>query len=328
MTALALIPSAELAPHFAVDAGAHPGESLRAALLALWNGLESADSRRGYRDDWRRWAAWCSREGISVLSVRALHVQCYLKHLFDAGKRKSTRQRALSVIRQTYATIVVADLMPSNPAREVKNFRLDTEPKTPWLTEDELRMLLRAPKDGTWVEQRDWLIAITLWGTSLRRSEVARLGWGSLVAEEAGTATLKVRVKGGKEAFVVLPRWLWAELRNSCPPEGGFFRRSKRSGEQVSASTVRNAVKRLAARAGLPADRCTPHAIRRSFATIGGKRGASLRDRQVAMNHARQSTTERYDHAVRLPEKVPGELLGDLVTGSSRESPACAAARG
>jgi len=291
--------------------------ALEEALLALWNGLESPESRRGYRDEWLRWCSWLANQEAPLLAVRPLHVQRYLADLYKAGKAKATRARALSVVRQTYAALVVAGLLLVNPAREVKNIKMASEPRTPWLGDDELRQLLvRLPTTAPWVQQRDWLICAMLVGTGLRRSEAARLRRDHLVPVEGGLAA-RVRAKGNKDAFIVLPSWLSVEINIWCEQQsittGPLFQSHEGGTKAVGPTTVRNAVKRLAERAGIELDRSTPHAIRRSFATLTGQRGVSLRDRQAALLHSSQATTERYDKAAKLPKVAPGEVLRDLI---------------
>jgi integrase/recombinase XerD len=296
-------------------AGRDVRDALEEALLALWNGLESPESRRGYRDDWQRWAGWLAGQQMHPLAVAPLQVQRYLADLYNRGKAKSTRARALSVIRQTYGALVVAGLLPANPAREVKNIKVASEPRTPWLADTELRQLLVRPATSApWVQHRDWLICATLTGTGLRRSEVARLRRDRLVPAEGGLAA-RVRAKGGKDAFIALPGWLSTEIDAWCRAQaitGPIFPSHPGGTTAIGPTTVRNAVKRAAERAGIDLSRSTPHALRRSFATITGQRGVSLRDRQTAMMHSNQATTERYDKAATLPKAAPGEVLRDL----------------
>lgn len=281
------------------------------------NRLDSEHSRRAYRNDWTAWVDWLSRRGLDPLSATPAHVEQFLAWLHARKKSKATRARALSVIRSVYGMLVVENRLKTNPAREVRNIRVSQEPRTPWLDEDELRRLLQRPPPGaSWVQQRDWLICATLVGTGLRRSEVARLRRDQLI-RTAGGLVAQVRAKGGKVAYVSLPAWLSSEIDAWCDTQkitaGPIFPAFPRAARGVGPTTVRNAVKRAAERAGLDLNRSTPHAIRRSFATITGLRGVPLRDRQAALLHSQQATTERYDKAARLPQAAPGEVLHDLI---------------
>lgn len=297
-------------------------DRLRAALLALWNRLESAHSRQAYAADWRRFCEWATARDLHPLAVQPLHVQQYIAWMRDRGKAKATRARALASLRATYGALVIGfsdmpGVMPANPAREVANLRIGSEPKTPWLSENELAAMLAAPvANATWRARRNWLIVATLAGLGWRRAEVAGLRREQLI-EAPGGFTARVRAKGGKIGFVPVPGWLGEEIDAWCRSQeithGPVFPRAPGVPSSISTTIVWQAVKQAAAAAGIDASHATPHALRRSFATITGQRGVSLEDRQAAMLHSSKTTTERYDKAAKLPSQAPGEALRDLV---------------
>jgi integrase/recombinase XerD len=300
-------------------------DALETAIGALRDRLESAHSERAYREDWARFCAWLvETHGPHPLAVQPIHVVHYMAALTQRGLAKSTRARALAVLRGIYGALVVAGQVATNPAREVKNPRVSSEPKTPWLSEDTIRRLLDDPGEK-WIEQRDRLVALTLLGMSLRRAEIARLDWRSFQSAPNGLA-VAVRAKGNKEAIVPVPVWLSEKLRawrtlNGHVGEwrGPVFPRHHGASAPIGPSTVYGAVKRLAERAGIDPSKVTPHAFRRSFATLTGQRGVSLEDRQAAMLHSSRATTERYDKAAKLPQNAPGEVLRDLVDDNNHQ---------
>ena len=53
-------------------------------------------------------------------------------------------------------------------------------------------------------------------------------------------------------------------------------------------------VRRAAERAGFPKGAVTPHALRRTLATLLSERGATLKDLQTGLGHNSSNTTERY----------------------------------
>jgi len=288
---------------------------LEEALLALWNGLESRHSRRGYREDWGRWCAWLEGEGVHPLVATTLHVQRYLSWMHDASKQaKATRARALSVVRQTYAALVRSGILVVNPARDAQNPRVSSDPRTPWLEESALARLLTAPPpDATWIERRNWLLTVTVFGLGLRRSELVQLTRASFTVGEHGI-TVTGTVKGNKQGLIPVPGWLWQLLDVWCRENNVvsgpiFFCANTRVA--LTDQSVWIAVRKTAAAAGV--EHATPHALRRSFATVTGLRGVSIEDRQLAMQHVSKTTTERYDKAVRTITTAPGEVLENLV---------------
>lgn len=295
------------------------------ALLGLWNQLESDESRRGYRADWRRWCHWLTSKSISPLVVTTADVQRYLSDMHDRKLTKATRARALAVIRRVYGVLVRSDVLSINPAREAENIRVSHEPRTPWLSAEEISTLLKRPEMfSSWREQRDWLILATLIGTGLRRSEVANLTYDRLFTPETGVWATKVRAKGGKEGIVALPKWLAHEIHaweatNKCR-SGPIFPTNHKSDRPVSGGTIRNIVKRAADKTHTAIKRATPHALRRSFVTITGQLGVSLEDRQAALLHSNRATTELYDKAVRAMQSAPGNVLEDIVMGQKNKT--------
>ena len=77
-----------------------------------------------------------------------------------------------------------------------------------------------------------------------------------------------------------------------------------RTGGRLFAADVWQAVRRLATRAGLPADLAShlgPRMMRHSFAALYLDAGRSLRDLQNAMGYADPRTIQRYDQARHTP---------------------------
>lgn len=285
---------------------------LEEALLALYSTLESAESRRGYEAEWRRWSAWCAEKNVSPGAVDTVHVQQYLVGMQERGLAKATRARALAVIRRVYGEFVRCGILKINPAREATSIRESSEPRTPWLKEEELQAMLQRPARFTsWREERDWLILATLVGTGLRRQEVARLDRSLFVKTPRGLA-VKVRAKGNKEGVITLPKWLERYFQTWRTHSPWVFPSTEFSMQPLTGASILNIVKRAAEKAGIPKERATAHAIRRSFVTLALMRGVAIEDLQRALLHSSKTITERYAKAAP-PTIAPGEALGDLV---------------
>jgi integrase/recombinase XerD len=318
----------------AMAAALAPGQrdTLEAELLQLWNNLESAESRRAYRSDWRRWCEWLLARNIAPAAASAAVVQRYLLYMGDRKLKKSTRARALAVLRKVYAAYVRAGVMVANPAREADNIRVSSDPSTPWMSADQLRILIAPPSRGelTWRQHRDWLVMLTLAGTGLRRRDIARILWSDLVEVDRGKYVLRVTVKGDKQGMVSVPSWVLAEMSEWATRSGATFKSKlpvfpSQDGPRadkdrfISDGTVRNIVKRAAKNAGVDPRTATPHAIRRSFTTIAIQRGATLEDLQATLLHASKATTEKYNKAARISKDAPGELLADLMDHEEKD---------
>ena len=277
-------------------------DRLAAALAQILSTLNSTESERAYKREWETYVAHLASKGKSPLSVITLDVQTYLLELRAKGKRQNTRARALAVIRAIYAALAQSGVLTgANPAREAKNPKGDSaEMKTPWIAEEDLEKFLSAePDEESFVERRDYLIALTLTFTGIRRAEVARVAIDDFEKLDKSGGILRVRAKGAKHGKVEivepLARQLIAWSKEQGITTGALFRRSPKGQKAVGTGTVRNAVKRQAARAGfVDHARFTPHAFRRSVATIAKKRGVSTEVIQRGLLHSKKETTERY----------------------------------
>lgn len=290
-------------------------DPLASALLAFWGSLESPHSRRGYQADWDRYTAWLASEKLHALTVKPSDVQRYLGHLTEGEKARSTRARALSVIRSVYDALIRYDVTANNPARAVKNPRKSTTPTTPWLEAPDLAKfaaVLSADKDGDWRARRNRLCVLLFIGVAWRRSEIARLA-----IEDFKGGVVSGIVKRNKEARTGVPAWLQHEIDAWCTfaglgETGPLLPSREGSPMSISESLAYEIVKDVARRAGMPA--VTPHSLRRTFITILRKRGVSWDELQHAVAHDSSRTTELYDHGVTV--SAPGDALEDLVYGS------------
>lgn len=298
-----------------------------AAVASIVADLGSKESERAYREEWARFLAHLAERAVSPIGASTHDVQIYLNELRDHGKRQSTRARALAVVRAVYAALARAGVCDANPAREAKNPKGDHAPlKTPWLTAEEIERFLGAEPGDDFVERRDYLISMTFAMTGLRRAEVARVAVEALeIADAGGACCLKVRVKGGKHGRIELVAPLalalraWAEEFNI--EVGPIFRRTSKGGPGVGLTTVRNAVKRQAERAKFTDDtKFTPHAFRRSVATIAKQRGESIETVQRALLHSKRDTTERYMKLSDAPV-APAKKFLDLLPAKMRGAP-------
>ena len=139
--------------------------------------LPSKESRRSYECVWRYYLAWLAERELDVTAVRPKHIQLYLAKLRDVGLAKGSIARALTVIRSIYGVIVINELMPTNPAREVKGPKIDGNPKAPYIRNavDIEKLINVHEANDSWFARRDRLIVRMALGLGWRRAEVARV---------------------------------------------------------------------------------------------------------------------------------------------------------
>lgn len=275
--------------------------------------LSSDHSRRAYAADWQAWCQWCSdTEGLPILEAKPTDVQRHLMWLNEVAARK-TVQRRLTVLRQVYGALEVHALVARNPAREVKAPASQRPAHRPWLSAGQLAALVRACGSSNWVDQRDRLLVLVLATTGLRRAEVARLTPANLQRIDFGALVISVATKGGKQITVSVPSGIdsileqWAEsVRAARGTAASLWSRDRKP---LGDGRIAEVVRLRAARAGLPEGLATPHALRRTFATLASLSGVELRELQAALGHAQVSTTETYVRAALPASVAPGEAV-------------------
>ncbi len=133
-----------------------------------------------------------------------------------------------------------------------------------------------------------------LYGSGLRATELVALPRNAI---RQGEGFAIVRGKGGRErlvpvsppAIAAVARWLThvpVDSRHLFPSRAGHLTRAR----------LFQLVREVAAAAGIPPARVSPHVLRHAFATHMLENGADLRSLQTLLGHADISTTERYTH--------------------------------
>jgi integrase/recombinase XerD len=175
---------------------------------------------------------------------------------------------------------------------------------------------------GCWPKPRPaWRRSLleVLYATGLRVSELVAL---PLSAARRDARMLVVRGKGGKERLVPLnsgAKQAMAEYlalleqsgrksSSNKAPSKWLFPSSGESGHLTRQHFARE-MKDLAAAAGLPAARVSPHVLRHAFASHLLHNGADLRVVQTLLGHADISTTQIYTHVI---EERLKSLVRDL----------------
>jgi len=169
-------------------------------------------------------------------------------------------------------------------------------------------------------------LLMTLYGTGMRRSELAHLKVGDIDSQR-----MIIRVtagKGGKDRDLPLSPVLLETLREYWrwrkPKLYLFPTRSRRvqSAEPISDKTVWIACSEAARRAGIH-KRVTPHTLRHSWATHLLEAGTDLRTIQVLLGHGDLETTAQYLHLSRRHLQAVTNPLDGLTLSSSENLSRC-----
>jgi len=184
-------------------------------------------------------------------------------------------------------------------AADISNITATTLPAGRALSKEEINALLQACVSAANVNQglRD-LAMLGILRAGLRRSEVVSLDVADYTPATGG---LLVHGKGRKDRECYLPQWAiaavesWLSVRGSAP--GALLKPVSKSGRiltrRLTDQAVLDVLDCLVARSGIA--RCTPHDLRRSFASDLLDAGVDISTVSKLMGHASASVTQKYD---------------------------------
>jgi integrase/recombinase XerD len=268
----------------------------------LQDGL-AASSLSSYRRDLVAWSAWLDRRGNALLSAQRTDVEAYLADQFRSKAKATSIARRLSSLRRFYALQLLQGTLRADPTLRVRAPKLPRRlPKN--LSEAQVEALLAAPDPGTTLGLRDRAMLETLYATGLRVSELVGL---TLAQVSLDMGVVRVLGKGSKERLVPLGEesivWLTRYLATGRPTLVGNGKSSALFVTARRGPLTRQAfwalLKRLGAKAGIPAASISPHVLRHAFATHLLNHGADLRVVQLLLGHADITTTTIYTHVAR-----------------------------
>lgn len=216
---------------------------------------------------------WLSENGVLTPDeITARHVRQFLVNL--EGKSSNTIHGNARAIR-TFVKFLYAEGHITQPVKfdmpKLEQKRLAC------LTAEQVQTVLKA------ANCRDRALVSVLVDTGLRRAELSALNWSD-VDFQTGLVRV-VRGKGGKFRTVATGaktrRYLLA-WRRQCPNiEGALFQTSQ--GERLEGDAIRRVCKRLGQRTGV---QFSPHALRRTAATLLLKSGCDLETLRRILGHS------------------------------------------
>lgn len=270
--------------------------------------LEMMSAERGasentiaaYRHDLLDYCGFLARSGKTPTGAGKDDVAAYLSVLSESGLAASSSARRLSAVKQFHRFLVSEAIKSDDPTRIIAAPKSGRGlPKVLSIQEvDQLLALSEAEAaSGDEGAARLHVLLELLYATGMRVSELVALE-RKAVTREAGYLTIKG--KGNKERIVpmgdkardALFAWLDSgEKAKFVFPAAG-------AGGHLARQVFARDLKGLAARAGLPAAKVSPHVLRHAFASHLLQNGADLRVVQMLLGHADISTTQIYTHVL------------------------------
>ena len=250
----------------------------------------------GYLSDLRFLAAWAREGDLAPAALDRPALSTFLAREQGLGRSPRSLARMTSALRQFLLFMRLEGGGPG-PEAVVRSPRPPRRlPRS--LSEGQVEALLGAPDTSQPLGIRDRAWLELLYASGLRVSELAGLSALSVFLDEG---FIKVYGKGNKERLIPFgegaEHWIraWLTQRSGMKPAVGTLFIGRR-GEPLSRQHLWRLIKGYARKAGIPAERVSPHVLRHAFATHLLDHGADLRAVQAMLGHADISTTQIYTH--------------------------------
>lgn len=253
----------------------HGGQNRpRHELLALaWiAGQKSPSTRYSYAGNVRRWFAWLeSHEVPDPLNVERFHVELFVRHLEQTGRKTATIAIYLTVLSSFYQYCVEEAGLPKNPVDKIKRpstrERISNERK--WLTRPQVFDLLEGARE-LGPTPHAFLCVLALNG--LRVAEACSLDVSSMESFGDYMGVRFVR-KGGAMGMAIFARRTEIAVEQAIDgrKSGAIFLHSY--GGRMNQKAAQRIIDKAMGNVRGNKPRITPHSLRHSWATMAAQAG-------------------------------------------------------
>ena len=256
-------------------------------IILLWLGDKSPTTQISYRSTLEKFLEFIDKP---LSEVRLEDLQLWERGLKARFKDTTVTNKVL-VIKSLFSFCVRVGWLNINVGSFLKTPKAKDTIAERILDAASVKRLIRY---GVKTE-RDRLMLSLMYGCGLRVSEVIGLTWNDLRPHQDG-GKCTVFGKGSKTRVVIIPTWLWVQLKEfekyNRVNQWVFVSRNE---NQMERSVVHRMIKRACKRAGID-ERTSSHWLRHSHASHSLEAGCNLRLLQQSLGHASVTTTERYLH--------------------------------
>lgn len=220
--------------------------------------------------------------------IFATDIRAYLSDI--KGIKLSTLAKKLSTLKSFFAWLAAEEIIRADPCLKVKLPKL--EKKLPvYLDIEELEYLRECCST-----KRERALVEVLYCTGCRLSEIQALNIGDV--DKQGMSCV-VYGKGSKERVVYFSHksmyHLEKYLASRKGDEEALFTTERKPYRRMTNPAIQQVFRKLAKKSGLEG-KLSPHALRRTFASLTLNNGAELAAVQSLLGHSSPQTTLRYCH--------------------------------
>jgi len=289
----------------------------RASFLTLLQGFllsmeaegKSPATITAYGDCVRRFIAISKQLGLPQDAKRLTrdHVRAYVIDLRHQGLAVATVRDYLVGLRLWLTWLKGEGMIKSNPCDGIKLPRPDRKAMKTLETDKVKQLLDVARRQPERKALRDELIILLFFDTGLRASELVGLNMEDV---DLNRRLIFVRGKGRKERVLGLQGrtcvMAWQYVANVRDLGPGPFILGK-TGQRMLRTSITQCLAKLAKKAGWPAQSCSPHMLRRSFAVEYLRAGGDPFTLQILLGHERLEMSRHYAEALNARDAVKAQ---------------------
>lgn len=291
-----------LVPRMVADEGGYAARAYAEFLTAT---IRNQNTRAAYARAGAKLFAYLEARGIERLGeVGPIHIAAFVEDLGLVSSVPTVKQN-LAGIRHLFDKLVVAQVVPFNPAASVRGPRHVTRKgRTPVLTPQEARQLLDAIRSDTLIGLRDRALSGTMVYAFSRVGAATNMKAGDLFRQRS-RLWIRLSEKGGRQHEMPCHHTLEEYLDDyveaaglADQPKAWLFqptrKRDELAGTRLLPQRAFEMVRRRAAQAGID----TPignHTFRATGITTYLKNGGTLENAAQMAAHASTRTTQLYD---------------------------------
>lgn len=267
--------------------------------------IRNPNTRSAYALAIKQFLAWCEDRGLQLTTISPLAIAAYIEQ--HSGSVPTINQH-LSAIKSLFAWMVVGEILPVNPAAEVKGIKYRVKVgKTPVLSDEEMRDLFQSIDVSDVVGLRDRALIAVMFFSFARVSAVLAMKVEDYFPKGGRRRYwLRLHEKGGRY-HEVPAHHTTEEFLDEYLEEAGIqeqkgtplFRSCKGRARQVTERGLLRhdawaMIKRRAKMAGVSTAACN-HTFRASGITNYLRNGGSRDNAQKIAAHEDIRTTALYD---------------------------------
>ena len=292
--------------------------------------IDNAQTRRAYQSDLKDFMTFIGiKRPEEFRAVTRAHVLAWRAKLEqhvvrteptgeDRHTAGATIRRKLAALSSLFEYLCDHNAVTHNPVKGIKRPKVETyEGKTPALSDDQARMLLKSPNTETVKGKRDRAMLATFLYHGLRREELSTLKVRDMT-QRRGVLYLRVHGKGKKIRYVPLhPSAAEAittyteALGHGTHPSSPLFLPVRNNVNRTLSTTltpdgIYKVVRSYYVQCGFPLEEnMGVHPLRATAATNALEHEADIAKVQEWLGHASIATTRLYDRRKSRPEDSP-----------------------